>query len=163
VLLPHVLEFSDNPHQVLREVSRILMPEGHVVVSGFNPWSLWGARSVLGADRGEFPWRGQFMAARLGRMALLGFEIRRAHVLLRAPGAHREVAAAVRVPGGGRGSLVAVRRRRVLPARHQARARHADDHAAVEAQAPRARAAPLHRVRDDDQGGRTRERGGTER
>src|SRR5262245_16566632 len=47
VLLPHVLEFSDNPHQVLREVARILMPEGHVVVSGFNPWSMWGARQAF--------------------------------------------------------------------------------------------------------------------
>jgi SAM-dependent methyltransferase len=77
VLLPHVLEFSDNPHQVLREVSRILMPEGHVIVSGFNPWSLWGARRFLGTDRTDFPWRGQFIALPRLRdwMALLGIEI----------------------------------------------------------------------------------------
>jgi SAM-dependent methyltransferase len=77
VLLPHVLEFSDNPHQVLREVSRILMPEGHVIVSGFNPWSPWGVRRFFGADRDDFPWRGQFIALpRLKDwMALLGFEI----------------------------------------------------------------------------------------
>ena len=77
VLLPHVLEFSDNPHQVLREVSRILMPEGHVIVAGFNPWSLWGTRRYYAADRDEFPWRGQFIGLpRLKDwMALLGFEI----------------------------------------------------------------------------------------
>src|SRR5262245_17203439 len=76
-VLPHVLEFSDNPHQVLREVSRILMPEGHVIVSGFNPWSVWGLRRFLGSERTEFPWRGQFIALpRLKDwMALLGFEI----------------------------------------------------------------------------------------
>ena len=38
VVLPHVLEFADNPHQILREVDRVLMPEGHVLISGFNPF-----------------------------------------------------------------------------------------------------------------------------
>ena len=54
VVLPHTLEFSSNPHQVLREVSRILMPEGHVVLSGFNPWSLWGARRLAARREGVF-------------------------------------------------------------------------------------------------------------
>ena len=40
VVLPHVLEFSPQPHQVLREVERVLVPEGSVVVNGFNPYSL---------------------------------------------------------------------------------------------------------------------------
>ncbi len=77
ILLPHVLEFSDNPHQVLREMVRALMPEGHVIVSGFNPWSLWGLRRYYGNDRGEYPWGGQFITLpRLKDwMALLGFEI----------------------------------------------------------------------------------------
>jgi len=79
VLMPHVLEFSDNPHQVLREVSRILMPEGHVIVAGFNPWSPWGLRRYFGRDREEFPWRGQFIA--LPRLKdwlkLLSFEVNR--------------------------------------------------------------------------------------
>jgi len=77
VLLAHVLEFSDNPHQVLREVARVLMPEGHVIVSGFNPWSLWGAARYFGADRGDYPWNGQFIGLpRLKDwMALLGIEI----------------------------------------------------------------------------------------
>lgn len=77
VVLPHTLEFSSNPHQVLREVSRILMPEGHVVLSGFNPWSLWGARRLVARRDGVFPWCGQFI--NLPRikdwMALLGFEL----------------------------------------------------------------------------------------
>jgi len=42
LILPHVLEGSNSPHQVLREAERVLMPEGRVVISGFNPWSLWG-------------------------------------------------------------------------------------------------------------------------
>lgn len=51
VVLPHVLEFADDPHQTLREVERVLRPEGRVVVCGFNPISLFGARAVLPAAR----------------------------------------------------------------------------------------------------------------
>ena len=85
VLLPHVLEFSSNPHQILREVQRVLMPEGHVIVCGFNPRSLWGVRGVLGLVEGrlsrsmenQYPWRGNFIS--LPRLkdwlTLLDFEI----------------------------------------------------------------------------------------
>jgi len=76
VVMPHVLEFNDNPHQILREVERVLMPEGHVIIAGFNPRSLWGVRRALGSKAG-YPWRGNFIS--LPRMkdwlALLGFEV----------------------------------------------------------------------------------------
>lgn len=44
VVLPHTLEHSHDPHAVLREVARVLLPEGRVVICGFNPASLWGLR-----------------------------------------------------------------------------------------------------------------------
>ena len=44
VLLPHALELSVDPHAALREVERVLVPEGRVVISGLSPWSLWGLR-----------------------------------------------------------------------------------------------------------------------
>ncbi len=47
VVLPHVLEFSTRPHQVLREVDRVLIPEGQVIIVGFNPASLWGLRHAV--------------------------------------------------------------------------------------------------------------------
>lgn len=76
VLLPHVLEFSDYPHQTLREVERVLMPEGSLIISGFNPFSLWGMRRALGSKQ-DYPWSGKFIA--LPRLkdwlALLGFEV----------------------------------------------------------------------------------------
>ena len=47
LILPHVLECSNSPHQVLREAERVLVPEGREVISGFNPWSLWGAHERI--------------------------------------------------------------------------------------------------------------------
>lgn len=47
VVLPHVLEFATHPHQVLREVERVLIPEGQLIICGFNPASLWGVRQSL--------------------------------------------------------------------------------------------------------------------
>ena len=47
LVLFHGLELTEHPHEVLREVDRVLVPEGRIVLSGFNPWSLWGARNRL--------------------------------------------------------------------------------------------------------------------
>lgn len=51
VVLPHALEFAHDPHQLLREVERVLRPEGRVVITGFNPVSLWGLRQRLPRGR----------------------------------------------------------------------------------------------------------------
>lgn len=44
VTLPHTLDSHPDPHAVLREVARVLAPGGRVLISGFNPMSLWGWR-----------------------------------------------------------------------------------------------------------------------
>lgn len=44
VVLLHTLEETSNPHELLREAYRILIPEGQIIVTGFNPLSWWGAR-----------------------------------------------------------------------------------------------------------------------
>jgi SAM-dependent methyltransferase len=84
VVLPHTLEFSRDPHGCLREVERVLVPEGKLVISGFNSWSLWGARQFVGTkllrSRTPFmPETGQFI--RYSRckdwLRLLGFELER--------------------------------------------------------------------------------------
>jgi SAM-dependent methyltransferase len=76
LLLPHTLDFCEDPHQVLREVSRVLRPEGHVVIVGFNPISLWGFRRLIARRPRAAPWCGKFF--RLARikdwLALLDFE-----------------------------------------------------------------------------------------
>ena len=77
VALPHVLEFSAHPHRILREAARVLMPEGQIVISGFNPLSLWGLKGALGPGRREYPWCGRFIGLlRLKDwLQLLGFEL----------------------------------------------------------------------------------------
>lgn len=64
IVLPHVLEFAADPHQILREVDRVLRPEGRLIISGFNPASLWGARQYLSRLIGStyLPRDGQFIS-----------------------------------------------------------------------------------------------------
>ncbi len=47
VIASHVLECSHNPHQVLREIDRVLVPEGHCILIGFNPYALTGGKRSL--------------------------------------------------------------------------------------------------------------------
>lgn len=76
ILLPHALEFSENPHQILREVYRVLVPEGQVVISCFNPLSLWGVRRLFTRKK-AYPWNGHFLSLRRLKdwLGLLGLEI----------------------------------------------------------------------------------------
>jgi SAM-dependent methyltransferase len=76
VVLPHALEFSENPHAILREAHRILMPEGRLVITAFNPNSLWGLAQWFNQRR-EFPWRGRFVSVHRLRdwLSLLDFEV----------------------------------------------------------------------------------------
>jgi SAM-dependent methyltransferase len=72
-----VLEFCAQPHAILREAERVLMPEGSAVISGFNPLSLWGAARALGWERRRYPGCGRYIGLlRLKDwLALLGFEL----------------------------------------------------------------------------------------
>jgi len=77
VVMPHLLEFCADPHQTLREADRVLVPEGHLVLSVFNPWSLWGLRRLIERRR-RAPWNGRSLAIRRLKdwLGLLGFETR---------------------------------------------------------------------------------------
>ena len=79
VVLPHALEFHPDPHQLLREIERILMPEGQLIILGFNPLSLWGLRKRLRSRQDTYPWNGDYLSIlRLKDwLKLLGFEIDR--------------------------------------------------------------------------------------
>lgn len=62
VLLPHTLEFNAYPLQILHEVHRVLIDEGRVIISGFNPFSLWGMHQRMAGSKTDFPWCGRFIA-----------------------------------------------------------------------------------------------------
>ncbi len=75
--LPHVLEFHHNPHDVLREAERVLMPEGQVVISGFNTASLWRLRQLFASGDARAPWEARFIGLLRLRdwLRVLGFEL----------------------------------------------------------------------------------------
>jgi len=77
VVLPHVLEGHPNPHDVLREVERVLMPEGQVVISGFNTASLWRVRQLFASRHNGAPWDAKFIGLLRLRewLRVLGFEL----------------------------------------------------------------------------------------
>ena len=79
--MPHTLEFTSDPHRLLREAERVLMPEGQLIILGFNSLSLWGARQSVGKMTGR-----PFVPAAVDLIAftrlkdwikLLGFDLER--------------------------------------------------------------------------------------
>ena len=78
VVLPHTLERSADPHACLREVERVLIPEGQVLITGLNPMSLWGWPKQRGSMRlvGGGPVHSLIAYRRLRDwLRLLGFEV----------------------------------------------------------------------------------------
>jgi len=67
VLLHHVLDYSQSPHQLLREAANVLISQGHIILVGFNPFSLLGLWRWLLRWLSRAPhWRHQSL--RLGRV-----------------------------------------------------------------------------------------------
>ena len=84
IVLPHTLELSHDPHTTLREVERVLVPDGRVVICGLNPTSLWGMRQRrsrlyrrFGLGELFLPEAGDFIGYWRMRdwLRLLGFEV----------------------------------------------------------------------------------------
>jgi len=76
VLLPHTLEFETDPFAVVREADRVLAGEGHLLVLGFRPFSLWGFRSRA-ISRGYPPGLRRMLGARrvTDWLELLGYDV----------------------------------------------------------------------------------------
>lgn len=70
VLASHLLESSSDPHQVLREIDRVLVPEGQLILIGFNPWSLMRSGRLL-RKKVDIP----VMSRVRDWFSLLGFEM----------------------------------------------------------------------------------------
>lgn len=100
VVMPHTLELTQDPHATLREVERVLVPDGRVVICGFNSASLWGTKQRLGHWRQRLgstkplflPRQGEFIGYRRLRdwLRLMSLEIEGGRFGCYAPAARSE-------------------------------------------------------------------------
>jgi ubiquinone/menaquinone biosynthesis C-methylase UbiE len=76
-LLCHALEFAVDPHHVIREASRVVIPNGYLVISGFNPFSPAGLNKLIFFRRSKLPWSGRFFSPMRVKdwLHLMGYEI----------------------------------------------------------------------------------------
>jgi SAM-dependent methyltransferase len=93
VILPHTLDFSSDPHQLVREVERVLIPEGKVLLSGFNPWSQWGVGRLFRRRSGHMPWCSHFFSPKRVQdwFTLLGFDLEEVVYLHYRPPIHNQM------------------------------------------------------------------------
>ncbi len=77
VFIHHGLDGASRPHALLREAARVLIPDGHLLILGFNPWSLWGLWRLFRLPWSEQPWlRRPLSPQRLADwLTLLDFEV----------------------------------------------------------------------------------------
>lgn len=76
-LLAHCLDYCNDPHQVLREVERVLTADGVVILSGFNPFSYLGLKRFLPYFRKQLPWSARMFTPQRVKdwLNVLGFEL----------------------------------------------------------------------------------------
>jgi SAM-dependent methyltransferase len=77
IIVPHLLEFDTHRFQTIREVERVLKPEGLLIVLNFNPWSLWVRYQFLWDKKMADSWGGHFISRSriLDWLKLLNFEV----------------------------------------------------------------------------------------
>ena len=77
VLLHHVQEYVANPHVLLREVQRVVVPRGHLILVGFNPWSVTGVRAAASRFLPGMTWHNHLLSCSrmVDWMELLGFTV----------------------------------------------------------------------------------------
>jgi SAM-dependent methyltransferase len=76
-LLTHALEFSLDPHHVIREANRVLIPNGYLIITGFNPFSFAGFNKLIPYRRKQSPWNEHFFTPMRVKdwLHLMGYEI----------------------------------------------------------------------------------------
>ncbi|MEQ1484516.1 methyltransferase domain-containing protein [Methyloglobulus sp.] len=77
IILPHILEFDAYRFHTMREVERVLKPEGTVVILNFNPWSVWVRYQYIWDKRLADSWSGHFIRRSrvIDWLKLLNFEV----------------------------------------------------------------------------------------
>ncbi len=77
ILLHHVLDFSPEPHQLLKEAARSVSDGGYLIIVGFDPFSFFGAAKWLaGLVTRQQVWRHNSLrrARLIDWLQLLGFQ-----------------------------------------------------------------------------------------
>ncbi len=91
-ILPHTLDFVSRPHDLLRELTQSLTPDGYLVLSGFHPYSMWGLGKWMRLRRDAAPWCGHFFS--VGRiqdwLLLMGYGLRAGKMMMYRPPVRHE-------------------------------------------------------------------------
>ncbi|WP_105060842.1 methyltransferase domain-containing protein [Photobacterium angustum] len=76
-LLIHQLDYSTDPHRLLREVDRVTVDDGYLLLSGNNPLSVNGFCGLLPWNRNKAPWNGRmYLSSRvIDWLRLLNYEV----------------------------------------------------------------------------------------
>lgn len=76
-LLAHCLAWSSDPHRVLREVDRVLIDDGWIIISGFNPFSVLGVGKLIPGLHRRIPWNSRMFTQMrmMDWLSLLNYEV----------------------------------------------------------------------------------------
>ena len=76
-ILPHTLDFLPHPHRFLRELTQAIVPDGTLLLTGFQPYSLWGIAKLLRVSQPDVPWSGKFLSVSRIQdwLSLMGYRI----------------------------------------------------------------------------------------
>ena len=76
-LLAHTLSWSQDPHRILREVDRVLIDDGWMIITGFNPLSLLGLGKLIPGLHRRAPWSARMFSQMrlLDWLSLLNYEV----------------------------------------------------------------------------------------
>ncbi len=79
VVLPHILEYSKDAHKLLREMERVMIGDGHIVIIGINPLSFWGLWHLFLCWWDKMPWSGRLISLHRLKdwLSLLNFEVKK--------------------------------------------------------------------------------------
>jgi len=78
VILPHLLEFDAHRFQTMREIERVLKPEGELIILNLNPLNVWVRLLFVWNKKMSHSWSGTFLSrSRIADwLKLLNFEIK---------------------------------------------------------------------------------------
>jgi SAM-dependent methyltransferase len=77
LILAHTLEYVGDPHLLLREAERILVPEGRLLVVGIDSWTVWAGYQKLR----QAPYRLYSQGRVKEWLTVLGFEVQHSELL----------------------------------------------------------------------------------